>query len=218
MNDDTLYNKYEKYCCDIAHHPSGADARLCTKIVEYEESGLFDDMMFYIDSIVSKFVTFQYQNTDGTLSSPTCDDKHMTLDENCFRFYVRKLKGGVAGQVNKKQRTLIIDPKYAEVESTILHEMIHAYESIINERMLFYHDILTLCLYKDLITRIPDLDGRILAHTHVVSGDRISREGGSHDILFFLKSLDLDLRCNLKLGTVCSYGRDQYSETRTACD
>lgn len=39
---------------------------------------------------------------------------------------------------------------------------------------------------------------------------KIAQAGGNHDILFFLKSLDVDLRCGYTLGTVCGYGRTKF--------
>ena len=212
MIKDALYNNYQKY---FFKH-SKKDDILFKKVLEYEFT-YFDDMLFSVDSIVSEFVKYEYSNDKGNMFTSWAD-MEMSLDENYFCCYVKRLEDNVEGRTNFPKRMIIVDPKYLDNDSVILHEMIHAYECLINDRWSFYHDILTLCLYKDLISKIPDLDGRILAHTHVLNGDRISRDGGAHDILFFLKSLDLDLRCNFKLGTVCGYGRDQYLEPRAACD
>ena len=74
----------------------------------------------------------------------------------------------------------------------------------------YYHDILLFSLYDDLRKRVPDLRDRIIAHTHLISSEKVLLSGGEHDLLFFLKSIDLDLRCGYPLGTVCGYGRDEY--------
>lgn len=74
----------------------------------------------------------------------------------------------------------------------------------------FIRDVLLLGLYNDLKGRITDLDSHILAHANIHSGTSITVEGGNHDVLFHLKSLDLDLRRGYPLGTVCGYGRDEY--------
>ena len=214
MIDHTLYEEFNEYCLDVARNPTGADALLWGRICEYEADGLFDDMTFSPNSIVSKFVKYEYQNEGGKWIS-SWDDMKMALDDegNWFRYYVRELEPGVGGQANSKERTIVIDPKYAEDKTVILHELIHAHEYIVNERYMFYHDILTLCLYNDLKNKISDLDDRILDHTHIIHGTQISHQGGSHDILFFLKSLDLDLRLGCKLGTVCGYRRDRYANS-----
>lgn len=62
------------------------------------------------------------------------------------------------------------------------------------------------CLYKSLKNRIDDLDDRIEAHGHLLNEQQIYSRGGSHDILFLLKSYDLDLKKGYKLGTVFGYG------------
>lgn len=64
-------------------------------------------------------------------------------------------------------------------------------------------------LYNKLNPEIPDLDDKIAGRANILSGMDIYIQGGKHDILFFLKSLDLDLRCGYKLGTVCGYDRDR---------
>lgn len=81
---------------------------------------------------------------------------------------------------------------------------------IVNKQAPYYHDLLTITLYKDMAAKITDLDTRLIDHAHVIRGADISSLGGYHDALFFLKSLDLDLKYNYSLGTVCGYGRDEY--------
>jgi hypothetical protein len=90
--------------------------------------------------------------------------------------------------------------------------MIHAYEVILFENPLgrILRDILFVNLYNSLKPKIKNLDTLITTHGHIYNQGKITREGGYHGILFYLKSLDLDLRLGLKLGTVCGYGRDMY--------
>jgi hypothetical protein len=115
---------------------------------------------------------------------------------------------------HKADSILHIHPKHITDVTVILHEMIHAYE-----RMLLldnsisgqiFRDTLTLCLYNSLKPKINDLDIRILDHSHVSRQWRLNNTGGFHGILFFLKSLDLDIRLGVKLGTVCGYGREEF--------
>jgi len=87
--------------------------------------------------------------------------------------------------------------------------MIHVYEDNFFENAMFYRDIVFLCLHNDLKAKISDFDDLIISHSHVTNGQNITLRGGEHSALFFLKSLDLDLRCGYKLGTVCGYGRDE---------
>ena len=69
-------------------------------------------------------------------------------------------------------------------------------------------------LYLDLKGKLsadnpgyPNDDLDVLIHKHANFSDvlLIAEQGGSHDLLFFLKSLDLDLRFGYDLGTVFGY-------------
>ena len=54
------------------------------------------------------------------------------------------------------------------------------------------------------------VNGRfITGHAHLLTGSTIYSSGGLHDILFLLKSFDLDIRMGYPLGTVFSYGREE---------
>jgi len=86
--------------------------------------------------------------------------------------------------------------------------MIHAYIDLFREGGLYgVMECLLLKLYGDLKTKIPDLYTRIMDHAHARTQDEFIGSG-SHGVLFFLKSLDIDLRLDAPLGTVCGYGRD----------
>lgn len=194
---------YDKYCLYLQYNEE--QMRLAVLIEGYELE-YFEDMKFEPNSIVDDFIKFEYNN-EQTYSY---DDFDISLDKGYYRYYVEKLDGP-AGIAYTKERKIVIDSDYAEDKGTILHEMIHAYEALINKYWPVFHDILLISLYNDLKIRIDDLDARILNHTHSISQVRITEQGGSHDLLFFLKSLDLDLRCGYKFGTVCGYGRDEFS-------
>ena len=45
---------------------------------------------------------------------------------------------------------------------------------------------------------------------HILNETELQSQGGTHDILFLLKSFDLDLRKGYPLGTVFGYGRTEY--------
>jgi hypothetical protein len=112
-----------------------------------------------------------------------------------------------------ESRIIKIDPKYADNKIVALHEMIHAYVGLLREgepytSFIGIAELLIVRLYADLQKRIPDLDKRIIDHQNMI-GEEIFAQHGPHDLLFFLKSLDLDLRLNLPLGSVCSYGLDR---------
>jgi hypothetical protein len=85
----------------------------------------------------------------------------------------------------------------------------------------FIRDALLISFYNDLKGKLStcnpgypnaDLDSLILDHAHFHNGKTITMIGGEHDVLFYLKSLDLDLRLGYQLGTVCGYGWDKCNE------
>ena len=179
------------------------ELNLHKKVLEYEEK-YFRDMNFESDSILKDYIMFYNGNGNDEESA----DIYYSLDNFQYRYLVKKLDD-CGGETNQIKRTITIDPKYIENKSLILHEIIHAHINIIQTIQPFLRDALLICLYKYNKEKIDDLDQRILKHANIVSGLDISRRGGSHDILFFLKSLELDLRCGYKLGTICGYGRDE---------
>ena len=181
---------------------SESEKELSATVAKYEEK-YFREMIFKPDSIISDFIKIEYEDSNDYQDVP---EKLRGITN--YRYYIEDLNGDCIGMVNAKDRTMTIAPEYASDKVTILHEMIHIYINIINEFYCFFHDILFLCLYNELKSKISDLDQRILSHSHAFRSEDITRKGGEHGILFFLKSLDLDLRCGYKLGTVCSYGRD----------
>ena len=100
-----------------------------------------------------------------------------------------------------------VDGRQAEDDVVILHEMIHLHEYVLNDLPLYYHDMVYWALYKNLRNKIPDLDCIITEHAHALNENELYRTGGLHDILFLLKSFDLDIRKGFPLGTVFGYGR-----------
>lgn len=179
----------------------------------------FPDFRFEEGTIAEEYVKVQEQADDGEWLDSFEDApdvlryfKDYVLDS--FIYKVEKMEDGALGCVSGDY-SVTIDPEQMKDDggkSTILHELIHLYILALANVSQFYHDILLLCLYNDLKGKIADLDNRILSHTHIINGEKITKLGGEHDILFFLKSLDLDFRCGYKLGTVCGYGRDEFGE------
>ena len=50
-----------------------------------------------------------------------------------------------------------------------------------------------------------DIDTWIFNHANIPHNDELAVAGGEHDLLFFLKSIDLDIRCGFELLTVFGY-------------
>ena len=123
-------------------------------------------------------------------------------------------------EYDAEDHTLKIHPQFVSYEPALLHEMIHMHESYINDLDDdYYRDVLYWALYKRLRTRIPDLEEIIEKHiclasrSHGLQGKEIFFSQvndiifcGGHDVLFLLKSLDLDVAMGYPLGTVLSHG------------
>jgi hypothetical protein len=172
------------------------------------EIDYFEDMLFEPGSVTSDFLCFQTQTNEGVWVDE-CYDYYFSFEDNMVRFYVDSIRPGVYGIFNKEDRSVTIDPEHAEDPVVILHEMIHIYEWIIGEYPFsFMRDILFLSLYNDLKEKIPNLDDLILDRIHVIFSRTVSQIGGDHGILFYLKSLDLDLRLGYDLGTIFGYAQD----------
>ncbi len=184
------------------------DALLNERVSDYEDQ-YFEDFRFQRSSVVGEFIRYQGQDSQGEWFD-TSDDNEIGLLYSDFVFCVQELPEGVCGWVDSTEKIVAISPQYAEDKGVILHEMTHFYQNLLNEKPTYLRDILFCCLYNQLKAKVPDLDKRIVDHTHALRQERITIEGGSHDLLFFLKSLELDLRCGYKLGTVCGYGRDKF--------
>ena len=180
------------------------EMRLQDKIDSF--SDMFSDMIFQKGSSTFDYVRCQSKVNgewiDVTVPLP---DQIEYFSYGYFTCHVEDL-GDSAGRFNREDFSLTISPKYIDDDSVILHEMIHLHEFVIDLQPQFFHDAIFFCLYKDLSKKIPDLDERIEAHGHILNSSHIAKIGGTHDILFLLKSFDLDLRKGYKLGTVFGYG------------
>lgn len=184
-----------------------AERELYAKVLEYENT-YFHDMTFQPDSLLMPYLEYEVQGDDGAYIKEYQDVPLLlrSIANNPYIFHIAELEASVHGQVEEWMVT--IDPAHASDARVILHEMAHVYGDILDRSAPFFHDILLLCLYNSLKPQLPGLDQHILTHSHVLSGIEITMEGGSHDVLFFLKSIDLDLRLGWAPGTVCGYGRD----------
>lgn len=114
---------------------------------------------------------------------------------------------------NNQEQSICVSPSLVDDDSVLLHEMIHFYESVVNEQPLYFHDALLWSLYSNLKGKIPELDTIISNNAHIMIESNLFSEGGLHDVLFLLKSFNLDIKMEYPLGTVFGYGReDRFKE------
>lgn len=191
---------------DWAQKATQAEFQLQDKV--YSFSDMFGDMIFAEGSSTFDYIKCQSKLSktdkwiDDTVSLPYSIEY---FSYGSFTYHVKDL-GRAAGQFDRGNFSLSVAPEYLDDDSVILHEMIHLHEFVINLQPYFYRDAIFFCLYKDLSKKIVDLDQRIEAHGHILNSSSIAAIGGTHDILFLLKSFDLDLRKGYNLGTVFGYG------------
>ena len=193
-NTDILYRKYHEWFKNKTEKEE--DLELLILLQE----NLFSDMLFEKGSI-----TGDYMLRNG---------KHLTfepglsIDEQYFRFIVEDNAKHDA-YIDVNTRKIVVDKKYIKDKPTILHEMLHAHEFILEKRKPLLKEIVLLALYKDLKPKLSqkniDIDTWIFTHANIPHNEDLAAIGGEHDLLFFLKSIDLDIRCGFELLTVFSY-------------
>lgn len=181
---------------------------LADRVREFEE--LFHDMMFEPDTSSGKFIRVKTKSLEDDEWSEMDMDipENLTYEPYQFcRLIVTQPEDGSYGYFDRQNQILCIAPKYLKDDSAILHEMIHMHEFVVNEYPIFYHEALLWSLYSDLKNKIPELDTIINEHAHILNENILYESGGLHDILFLLKSFDLDIKKGYSLGTVFGYGR-----------
>jgi hypothetical protein len=168
---------------------------LAMKAYDYEEL-YFDDMRL-----------IKYKNEIGTCTDEETNESYTSSIDDIANFItignwifnIVSNSDDFVGCTYNYKKTIEITEDYKNDESTILHEMIHAYELMLGDENL--NQYIVIQLYKELSSKISDLDKYIQIDSHVLLKE--------HSLLFMLKALDLDLRLGLKLGSIYSYGREE---------
>ena len=183
----------------------------CKKLYErvLELDDMFDDMVFSPDSPTGDLIKCRSKGLndsewiDDWASLPECLEY---FSPGFFRYDVKELDNYL-GCFDRQSQTITIDSKCLNNDAVILHEMIHMHEYAINDLPMYFHDMLFASLFIDLQKKIPKLNEIIIGEAHILNETDLYNRGGLHDILFLLKSFDLDIRQGYPLGTVFGYGR-----------
>ena len=181
--------------------------RLHDRYMLFDET-LFGDMVFAEGSASRKLIEIKSKavNSDSWLDDVmTLPDELEYYNSNWFKTQISDLEEHAMGQFDPVNQIITISPKAVDSDSVLLHEMIHAHEFVVNEMPMYFHDMILWALYTDLKCKIDGLDDAISQHAHFLNEWDIARFGGCHDILFLLKSFDLDIRQGYTLGTVFGY-------------
>ena len=197
MNDDQLHEKYKLWWSNRTQ-----DEYELHETIMYYDDAFFEDMAFRENSLCWNIYSFISENMEE-LYLDLSSSKWM------YRFLIMEDNPEFKGEHDPLDRTISITRRYIKDRRVILHEMIHAYENILdNTNYSVLKENLLIALYRKLSPEISDLDQRIAIHSELWGQTNVMNSGGKHGLLFFLKSLDLDIRCSYPLGTVCGYGRD----------
>lgn len=186
-------NRSTEHWFDYYGNATDEERNLYMKVAEF--GSMFKDMLFETEM----------EDEAESLAVPEVLEY---FDYTWFTYRVLELDS-CDGYYDHSEQVLAISDKLSQddYEPMVLHEMIHLHEDVINEFPLYYHDILYWELYSDLKNKISNLDELILKDTSLYKSTDMYRDGGLHDILFLLKSYDLDLRKGYELGTVYGYGK-----------
>ena len=193
---------------DVPLFPGTVEEQL-NKIALFYELLFFEDMTFKNNSIVgdvfaeSEQHIFRkkkdYYNVEGigfNLSIAQCP------------FRLKKMKG-IEGRFNcwnKNKLSIDIHPE-RNIQCTVLHEMIHFYDWQIDRCFPYpLRDILIIRLYDKLKTQIEKLDLLLMTYAHYDNQHEIIiGKEGDHSVLFYMKSLDLEIRTNVEFGTISGF-------------
>lgn len=193
-NTDILFQKYSEW----SENKTEIEQNLEIFVLLQED--LFSDMCFYKGSITGDYMLLNGKHMSF--------ETGLTIDEQHFRFIVEYVaKYDAYTEINS--RKIVVDKKHIKNRAIILHEMIHAHEYILQKEMPILKEIVLLELYKDLKPKLAkrkiDLDTWIFNHSNIPHNIELFNAGREHDTLFFLKSIDLDIRCGFELLTVFGY-------------
>jgi hypothetical protein len=193
------------------------DKELILKVLEYEQL-YFEDMQFLPGSIAGD--AFVKRKRDKFLRQGKWKDRKNKKCFDCpetdptslismFPCKIQRIAEGehAEGVFHGLVGGITIDPKYNN-QNVILHEMIHAYEWIIDNaahHIKFpFRDILVMRLYDKIknIMQPLDLDNQIMRFSRY---NQKRRKSNMHSVLFFLKSLDLEIRTENGLGDISGF-------------
>jgi len=191
---ESLRNKYEEWF--FTKTPE--EDYLQRKAFEYEEKYFSDMTMRDFEKVLSVElcdINGKHKEVWGDISEPG----DLTIDG--WRFIIVKNPKGYSGKCIPGSKTIKIGMGDEDKDAVLLHEMVHAYETMLSDIVYVpYLQFILIELYEKLSPRIKDLKQLIIKDLHV--------NNFVHSPLFMLKSIDLDLQLNKPLGTIYGYERN----------
>ena len=206
------------------YYEASADERELWDKVAAMMYDYFGDMLFRRATITEPFAKVQTILPKGDIYSDgyldgEWEDEVLSLPDTIEYFSADHIRVSIVNSSQAKGMfhirseddipEIVISKDYLDDETVIAHELIHLHETILEEYLPYACDIVLWALYQDLKTKIENLDEIITRYLPLLNVRDINWEGGKHDLLFMVKSLDLDLRLGKELGTVFGYGQNR---------
>lgn len=180
------------------------DYSLYEKVISLSDK-YFGDMLLRSDEFIGN-------NVDFYLCIKDVDSYSFAVDVPGDDSSTNHLKNAYAlGEFNADSQMLTVRYDSMNDDHVILHEMIHMFEyglnasgiNLLREKVLF-------SLYIKLSKEIPDLPTMCERLLIPDVQEAINDIGGEHGLLFFLKSLDIDLKNGWPLCTTLGDCYSQY--------
>ncbi|NFH90518.1 hypothetical protein FDA33_09970 [Clostridium botulinum] len=158
-------------------------------------------------SLFVKALQFQkkyFQDIEDVILMNVSEEARKFIPETSVNFYEWKFNvvdknDNFTGECSGFWKVINIVPSRIN-NRILLHEMIHAYESMLSDYKI-EHEYLIVKLYQKLLSKIPNI-------IEIIEVD-IDRDNREHTVFFLLKSLDIDLELRLPIGSIYGYGREE---------
>lgn len=215
---DMIGFNFQKWYYEIASEDERA---LWNRAAEMGHDYL-DDMVFADGTCTESFKKVLAKSTKGSVYDDDYMDGEWTddyapLPDSIEYFGFNFVRTKVVDNSNKSGYfnvvddipEIVINKNYIDDDPTIAHELIHLYEYVLDEYKPIFRDAVFWGIYQNLKKRVTGLDDAISYFLDLLNTEEINKEGGNHDLLFFVKSIDIDVNMKLPLGTVFGYEQDE---------
>ncbi|MBY6838766.1 hypothetical protein [Clostridium botulinum] len=158
-------------------------------------------------NLFNKALHFQkkyFQDIEDVITMNVSEDERKFMPDTSVDFYEWKFNivdknNNFTGECSGFWKVINVVPSRIN-NRILLHEMIHAYESMLLDYKI-EHEYLIVKLYQKLLPKIPNL-------IEIIEVD-IDSDNREHTVFFLLKSLDIDLELKLPIGSIYGYGREE---------
>ena len=201
-NTHITVEKVEDYKLNDRVYRTTDERYLFELMIDFEDE-YFEDLSL---KMYEKTPIGKVQNIDGTYDYYGSYELNPYADIMKIRIEEPNENNDYAAQCDSLNKTItFFRGRYEKSKKlTLLHEMIHSYDYTLINNPRKLRDLVLLNLYNKILKFISKKN---LFEILWNENHQVFQIGLGHNTLFVLKSLDLDIRLNKKLGTILSYGR-----------